>query len=43
MAFINNPKMLPPKGLDYTSNNKFAALAEKKDGRDKVGIYFVGN
>jgi len=35
--------MLPPKGLDFTQNNKFVALAEKKDGRDKVGIYFAGN
>jgi hypothetical protein len=35
--------MLPPKGLNFTENNKFAALAERKDAKDVVGIYYAGN
>jgi len=35
--------MLPPKGLDFSENKKFAALAERRDARDIVGIYYAGN
>lgn len=35
--------MLPPKGLAFTENKKFAALAERKDAKDIVGIYYAGN
>ena len=42
-GYISNPKMLPPKGLTFTENNKFAALAERKDAKDVVGIYYAGN
>ena len=43
MAYISNPKMLPPKGLVFSENLKFAALAERKEARDFVGIYYAGN
>lgn len=42
-AYISSPKMLPPKGIAFSENKKFAALAERKDGRDAVGIYYAGN
>jgi hypothetical protein len=42
-GFISNPKMLPPKGLVFTENKKFAALAERKDAKDIIGIYYAGN
>lgn len=35
--------MLPPKGLAFTENKKFAALAERKDAKDIIGIYYAGN
>jgi len=35
--------MLPPKGIDFTENKKFVALAERKDAKDIVGIYYAGN
>ena len=35
--------MLPPKGLSFTANKKFAAIAERKDAKDIVGIYYAGN
>ena len=35
--------MLPPKGLGFTENKKFAALAERKDAKDIIGIYYAGN
>ena len=33
--------MLPPKGIKFTKCKKFAALAEKEGGRDRVGIYYA--
>mgnify|MGYP006109668387 CR=1 FL=1 len=35
--------MLPPKGIGFTENKKFAALAERKDAKDIIGIYYAGN
>jgi len=35
--------MLPPKGIAFTENKKFAALAERKEAKDIVGIYYAGN
>lgn len=35
--------MLPPKGISFSTNKKFAALAERKDAKDIVGIYYAGN
>ena len=34
---------MPPKGIGFTENKKFAAVAERKEGRDVVGIYYAGN
>jgi len=31
VAYIKSPKLLPPKGVDFSSNGKFMCLAEKKD------------
>lgn len=42
-AYISNPKMLPPSGIDFTENKKFAALCERKDCKDVIGIYYAGN
>ena len=42
-GYISNPKMLPPKGIAFTENKKFAALAERKEAKDIVGIYYAGN
>lgn len=42
-GYISNPKMLPPKGISYTENKKFAALLERKDAKDVLGIYYAGN
>jgi len=42
-AYINSPKMLPPKGIDYSSNKKFMALAERQNCKDVVSIYYADN
>ena len=33
--------MLPPKGIKFSQCKKFAAIAEKDGGKDKVGIYYA--
>jgi len=35
--------MLPPKGMDYSSNKKFMALAERSNCKDCVSIYYADN
>ena len=37
--------MLPPKGINFSSNGKFMCLAEKKDRehKDMVSIYYAGH
>ena len=42
-AQISFPKMLPPKGLCFSDNKKFCAIAEKREGKEKVGIYYATN
>ena len=42
-AYISNPKLLPPKGINFSENKKFVAICERKDARDIVGIYYAGN
>ena len=42
-AYISQPKSLPPKGIAFTDNKKFAAILEKKDAKDMVGVYYAGN
>lgn len=40
--YINYPKY-SDKGLDFTSNGYFMALAERKESKDYIGIYYVGD
>jgi hypothetical protein len=40
--YINYPKY-SDKGLSYTSNGFFMALAERKESKDFIGIYYVGD
>ena len=40
-AFIRNPKMLPPKGVSFSQNKKFMALAERREMKDWVSIYYT--
>ena len=45
MAQIKSPKLLPPKGVDFSSNGKFMCLAERKEKecKDQISIYYAGN
>ncbi|TNV82764.1 hypothetical protein FGO68_gene14707 [Halteria grandinella] len=43
IAFIKNPKHVPPRGFSITKNKKFIAVAERKEARDWVSIYYTGN
>ena len=42
-SFIKNPKFAGDKGLSFSSDGKFMALAERRDGKDYVGIYYCGD
>ena len=42
VSYIKNPKH-HDKGLSFTSNGKFMALAERNDCKDYVGIYYCGD
>lgn len=42
MSFIKNPKFTD-KGLSFTSNGKFMALAERENCKDSIGIYYCGD
>eukprot|EP00826_Nyctotherus_ovalis_P041721 TRINITY_DN4243_c0_g4_i4.p1 TRINITY_DN4243_c0_g4~~TRINITY_DN4243_c0_g4_i4.p1 ORF type:complete len:222 (+),score=33.97 TRINITY_DN4243_c0_g4_i4:163-828(+) len=42
-AYIKNPKFCADKGLSFSSDGKFMALAERRDSKDYVGIYFCGD
>jgi WD40 repeat protein len=39
---INFPKYAD-KGVGFTSNGYFMALAERKDAKDHIGIYYIGD
>ena len=41
-AFIKAPKLVPPKGIGFSSNGKFMCLGERKDCADWVSIYYCG-
>jgi WD40 repeat protein len=41
-CYISYPKYAD-KGLSYTSNGYFMALAERKETKDYIGIYYVGD
>lgn len=40
---IRNPKLIPPKGVSFTKNKKFMALAERRENKDWVSIYYANN
>jgi hypothetical protein len=40
-AYIRNPKYVPPKGLSITRNKKFMALAERREAKDWISIYYT--
>ena len=43
-AYIENPKLLPPHGLDFSSNNQFMCIIQKKaEMRNWVSIFYAGN
>ena len=35
--------MVPPKGISFSKNKKFMALAERREAKDWVSIYYTGN
>ncbi len=41
-TYINYPKY-SDKALSFTSNGYFMALAERKDSKDYIGIYYIGD
>jgi WD40 repeat protein len=41
-TYINYPKY-SDKGVSFTSNGYFMALAERKESKDYIGIYYVGD
>jgi hypothetical protein len=44
MAYIDSPKLLPPRGLDFSSNGKFLAIAERhSDCKTWISIYYAGH
>ena len=43
-AYIDSPKLLPPKGLDFSSNGKFMCILKKSvDAKNIIEIYFAGH
>lgn len=42
VAYIKDPKH-PDKGISFTSNGKFMALAERSQCKDYVGVYYCGD
>ena len=44
MAYIDSPKLLPPKGLDFSKNGLFMVIAEKhQDAKTWISIYYTGH
>lgn len=41
-SIFRNPKYID-KGYGFSHNGKFLALAERREGKDYVGIYFIGD
>jgi WD40 repeat protein len=41
-AYLKSPKLVAPKGVDFSSNGKFMALVERKDCKDWISIYYAG-
>lgn len=42
-AYIRNPKYSGDRGLAFSSNGRFMALAERRDSKDFVGVYHSGD
>lgn len=42
VSHIRNPKYVD-KGITFSSDGKFMALAERREAKDFVGVYFCGN
>jgi len=42
VALLRNPKLIPPKGVSITKNKKFMAIAERREAKDWVSIYYTG-
>jgi WD40 repeat protein len=42
-AFLRGPKLLPPQGLDFSTNGKFMCLAERRETKDWIAIYYAGH
>lgn len=43
VAYLKSPKLLPPKGFDTSSNGKFVCIAERRECKDWVSIYYAGH
>lgn len=43
VAYIKAPKLVPPKGIDFSSSGLFMCLGERRDCKDWVSIYYAGN
>jgi len=42
MQYIKQPKY-PDRGISFTSDGKFMALAERRETKDYIGIYYCGD
>jgi hypothetical protein len=43
IAYLRNPKLIPPRGVSVTKNKKFMVIAERREAKDWAAIYFTGN
>jgi hypothetical protein len=43
VAYMKAPKLLPPKGIEFSSDNKFMCLAERRECKDQISIYYAGH
>merc|ERR1719464_408571 len=44
VCYIESPKLLPPKGIDFSTNGKFMALIQKKsDCKNTITVFYAGH
>ena len=44
VCYIESPKLLPPKGIDFSTNGKFMALIQKKgDCKNAITVFYAGH
>ena len=44
VAALESPKLLPPKGIDFSSNGKFMCMLQKRgDCKNWVAIFYAGH